>query len=73
MSTDLPIILRIVRKRSTEEWVVRVTRGGIPLRAADYYTNDRDDAELTAESMRETLAGYGDKVTIVGSRRRPPA
>lgn len=73
MSTDLPIILRIVRKRSTEEWVVRVTRGGIPQRAQDYYTSDRDDAEGTAEAMRARLAQFGIKVTIVGSRRRPPA
>ena len=50
---------KIVRSRETREWIVRAytERGWYP--AADYYTDDKKDAEDTARHMVSNATGKG--------------
>lgn len=60
------IQITIVRDTTTGEHIVRHPCG----RAADYFTNDRDDATGTALSIAESLGFEPNDVEIVRKVRR---
>lgn len=68
MSGRESIVLRVMRRPSTGEWVVRWTQGAMRIEARCYYTDDRDDAESTARAMAREARAHGFKVTLVGVR-----
>lgn len=53
MSTPKIASTRIVKDKDTGEWVVKAYGpNGERLESCDYYTDDKEDAEQTAERMR---------------------
>jgi len=54
-SEEVTVAMRMVRKASTNEWVVKVYYNGKFNEEASYYTEDRDDAIATMDDMLKRL------------------
>jgi hypothetical protein len=54
--------LRLRRKSSTEEWVVRVWVDGRYSEDATYYTDDKEDAQATMAAMASQFQAQGCSV-----------
>ncbi len=52
------IFLNIVRKASTDEWVVKVHINGKYSEESTYYTDDKDDAISTMADMKKNYIEY---------------
>lgn len=53
-----PVMVRVLRDQESREFVVRLYERGVPQPAAEYFTDDLDDACSTAEVMFERVDAY---------------
>lgn len=57
-----PSAVRVTVKRSGSEWIARFFQDGIFQEARSYYSDSKEDAEATAEAMREEARAQGFRV-----------
>jgi len=58
---DRDIFLNVVKKASTNEWVVKVHINGKYDEDATYYTDDKEDAISTMAAMKERYINFAEK------------
>lgn len=59
---------KVVRKPSTDEWVVKVYVDGKYNEAQTYYTNDKTDAMETMKAMKKRAQKMGNNIPSGGSK-----
>lgn len=55
------LVLRIVRDRVWDQWIVKVYRNGRYVEDESYFTDDKNDAEQTMELMAKQYRTIADK------------
>lgn len=62
----MQVLLKLVHKKSTEEYVVRVYENGVYREGPTYYAEDKQDARQTRAAMAIEYARQGHVVVMSG-------